>query len=96
MSTWEYAVLDQDGNQMGLPARSFKDPTAAYAFIDSLEQAQQRAIKAGHAALVVLNSGVDLNTQQHAEIENSITLGKQAEMASYRMMKREVGQWQTI
>lgn len=90
--TDEYAIFDDQGQQFGLPARSWLSKEACQAAFDFLEQ--RRLQMASDAAEARGRLSFVKSRQARDELISTIARWENEEHRSYRILRRQVSPWQ--
>ncbi len=95
MTINEYAVIDNHGVLFGLPAKTFIEPEAAVAVLDSLRRSRERMQVEAEAAQRVLATGVE-TIQQGEQLQELVQRWEKERTRSWTIYGRTVSPWQAM
>jgi len=101
VSQYEYAVVDQNGQMMGMPVRSFSSQVGASGLRDLLLERIEAMRKSALQAQTNLDNGAsfygkDLSADDKAMCREMIETFESNKDNTYTVVKRLVGSWETV
>lgn len=99
---YEYAVIDEHGQLMGMPARTYGNVTAAQSVLDMLNERIEAMRQAAEKARRALEGdapalGVEtLSANDRAMCREMVETYEANKDNSYRVMRRQVGAWEAV
>lgn len=91
--TQQFAIIDDRGQQFGLPAREFNSKEAAEEALDFLRGRRRAWEQDAAQALEELTTSENMNSSRRQELEDRIRRWDVERDRSYQVMRREVTPW---